>query len=239
MATSSVLSRFVQSRPLTCPSQFLQTLSPTHIEEAGQRDRLEIPELEADLYGEEAGTLIRLPTESMNGNRTVPGICAICLCPYEDGDRVSWSTKCSCQHAFHTECIIPWLAKKEEQKCPVCRQDFCRTIHVEEDVLEDPARAGDLFLDSFALALSYARAQSAMNWGENAPVRSSSMSAGGAASQTGDTSPVDVESAGQTEAAEEPQVETEEESALSAPFETQEANNDVDVEEGRISETNG
>ena len=70
-------------------------------------------------------SLLELPSGAPNGSRSVPGGCAVCLCPYEDGDQVSWSKEEACQHAFHQECIIPWLAKKEEPKCPCCRQEFC------------------------------------------------------------------------------------------------------------------
>ena len=70
-------------------------------------------------------SLLQLPSEAPNGSRVVPGGCAICLCPYEEGDLVSWSKEVACQHAFHQECIIPWLAKKDEPKCPCCRQEFC------------------------------------------------------------------------------------------------------------------
>ena len=68
---------------------------------------------------------LTLPSDAANGARCVPGGCAICLCPYENGDQVSWSKEVACQHVFHQECIVPWLAKKEEPKCPCCRQDFC------------------------------------------------------------------------------------------------------------------
>jgi hypothetical protein len=45
--------------------------------------------------------LLQLPSHAGNASRTVPGGCAICLCPYEEGDVVSWSTETACKHAFH------------------------------------------------------------------------------------------------------------------------------------------
>jgi len=78
---------------------------------------------------------LTLPPDGRNASRTVPGGCAICLCPYEPGDQVAWSGEEHCKHAFHRECIIPWLAKKEEPKCPCCRQDFC---------IVEPITAADL-----------------------------------------------------------------------------------------------
>lgn len=63
-------------------------------------------------------------TGERNGH-IVPGSCVICLCPYEVGDDVTWSTDGSrCPHAFHFDCIVTWLSKKEEPLCPCCRQDF-------------------------------------------------------------------------------------------------------------------
>jgi hypothetical protein len=67
-------------------------------------------------------SVLRLPNETVNGNRIVPGICAICLGGYEAGERVSWSPETACQHVFHTDCIAEWLSKKDEPQCPVCRQ---------------------------------------------------------------------------------------------------------------------
>ena len=66
-------------------------------------------------------------TES-ESSRLVPAACAICLCPYETGDEVTWSPRKECQHAFHSECIVPWLAKTDEPKCPCCRQDYCDPV---------------------------------------------------------------------------------------------------------------
>ena len=74
-------------------------------------------------------TTVATPSRSQdpppNANRTVPGGCAICLCAYEAGDSVSWSKEGGCLHAFHTDCIVPWLAKKTEPICPCCRRQFC------------------------------------------------------------------------------------------------------------------
>lgn len=38
-----------------------------------------------------------------NTPRRVPAACAICLCPYEQEDEVTWSPKEECLHAFHKE----------------------------------------------------------------------------------------------------------------------------------------
>jgi len=53
-----------------------------------------------DYLAEETGT-IRLPADKHNADRTVPGVCSICLCPYECGDDMTWSTgRSSCSHAL-------------------------------------------------------------------------------------------------------------------------------------------
>jgi hypothetical protein len=49
-------------------------------------------------------------------------LCAICLCPYEDGDQICWSNNKQCLHHFHAACGIAWLAKHED--CPICRAAY-------------------------------------------------------------------------------------------------------------------
>jgi len=89
--------------------------------------------------------VVQLPVDGENANRVVPGGCAICLDTFSAGDEVVWSPEASCPHAFHKDCIIPWLAKKEEPKCPCCRQTFCE---VEPVRAEASANAS---LDPFGL----------------------------------------------------------------------------------------
>ena len=70
---------------------------------------------------------LKLPPDMPNGNRRVPGGCAICLRPYDKGDQVSWSSQVAEVHAFHTGCIITWICKgnhHEHNFCPCCRKTF-------------------------------------------------------------------------------------------------------------------
>lgn len=60
----------------------------------------------------------------LNETRLVPPTCAICLIHYETGCYVSWSSNKDCTHAFHRDCILMWLLKKEEPLCPCCRREF-------------------------------------------------------------------------------------------------------------------
>ncbi|KAL7542040.1 hypothetical protein ACHAXR_011464 [Thalassiosira sp. AJA248-18] len=65
--------------------------------------------------------------------RLVSATCAICLVHYEPGCYVSWSPNKECTHAFHRDCILMWLLKKEEPLCPCCRREFVLASTLNED----------------------------------------------------------------------------------------------------------
>ena len=48
--------------------------------------------------------------------------CAICGENYRVKDVICWSKSDQCSHAFHVECIKPWLMRHHQ--CPMCRQDY-------------------------------------------------------------------------------------------------------------------
>ena len=129
----------VPFRFLSDPHQPLQTVADKDIIEKAEKYQSSIKvdeELGAVLDHENMDqSSLNLPADGPNADRSVPGGCAICLCPYEAGDSVTWSGEECCKHAFHSDCIIPWLAKKNEPKCPCCRQDYC---------VVEPVSAADL-----------------------------------------------------------------------------------------------
>lgn len=85
-----------------------------------------------DEDGESEFASVTLPAQSDSYNETVsncglrqvPNACAICLSAYEVGTSITWSPNSLCQHAFHEDCIMTWLMKKDEPLCPCCRQEF-------------------------------------------------------------------------------------------------------------------
>lgn len=56
-------------------------------------------------------------------------MCAICLCPYEEGDIRIFSKRCP--HAFHKECILEWLVKGHNE-CPCCRIEMVTKTEIKE-----------------------------------------------------------------------------------------------------------
>lgn len=56
------------------------------------------------------------------GQLSEDSTCSICLLGYDEGDKVAWSRNPTCQHAFHEECLVPWLMQHGE--CPYCRSTY-------------------------------------------------------------------------------------------------------------------
>jgi len=72
----------------------------------------------------DGGHMIHLPRGD------VSNMCAVCLCEFELGETLLWSSNESCQHCFHHDCILTWLVKIKEEEgttCPCCRQEFIST----------------------------------------------------------------------------------------------------------------
>lgn len=76
------------------------------------------------LPGEPLLTEDELNNDEVIPRREVPASCAICLDPYRVGDIVVWSSNEKCRDVFHESCIISWLTKKRNARCPCCRQQF-------------------------------------------------------------------------------------------------------------------
>lgn len=51
-------------------------------------------------------------------------VCAICLSSFQDHQLVCESNNGSCQHIFHKDCMIGWLTTKQNEGCPICRQNY-------------------------------------------------------------------------------------------------------------------
>ena len=57
------------------------------------------------------------------------GACAICLGDLDDDEAPLAAARVTCGHAFHMECLRPWLAhcarEKRSLTCPTCRTPVC------------------------------------------------------------------------------------------------------------------
>jgi len=60
----------------------------------------------------------RLPQVDTNRTSTTCTSCSICIDDFEDGETVRLLPRCG--HAFHTDCIMPWLTERQGC-CPLCK----------------------------------------------------------------------------------------------------------------------
>lgn len=68
---------------------------------------------------EDPGLSFRTQRRLGNFTTTTCTSCSICLDDYEVGEKLRLLPKCG--HAFHTECILPWL-KDRQGCCPICKK---------------------------------------------------------------------------------------------------------------------
>ncbi|KAI8540842.1 hypothetical protein RHMOL_Rhmol08G0016200 [Rhododendron molle] len=64
--------------------------------------------------------------------------CAVCVSEFEDNERLRLLPKCD--HAFHPECIDPWLAS--HSTCPICRANLSQGIESTQSKEECMSRPG-------------------------------------------------------------------------------------------------
>ena len=85
-------------------------------------------------YGDEDSLLVEIPSPGLHlrlganekpPTRLVSGMCTICLCTFDVGSDVVWSSNELCEHVFHANCVEKWLMRQREGPlCPCCRRDF-------------------------------------------------------------------------------------------------------------------
>eukprot|EP00873_Tetraselmis_striata_P037621 jgi/Tetstr1/457885/TSEL_044404.t1 len=90
----------------------------------------------------------RLPTSSIKLSELEPDaggeepMCTICLCEYEEGEKVTWLP---CSHSYHTECVTSWL--KSSLTCPICKDNVKRSLLKTLSMYRELHRGGGLPAD--------------------------------------------------------------------------------------------
>eukprot|EP00533_Pseudo-nitzschia_delicatissima_P014454 CAMPEP_0197261704 /NCGR_PEP_ID=MMETSP1432-20130617/107_1 /TAXON_ID=44447 /ORGANISM="Pseudo-nitzschia delicatissima, Strain UNC1205" /LENGTH=358 /DNA_ID=CAMNT_0042725985 /DNA_START=51 /DNA_END=1127 /DNA_ORIENTATION=- len=75
------------------------------------------------------------PTRKRIFTTTMSTQCSICIDDFEEGEKIRLLPRCG--HAFHTDCILPWLTERQGC-CPCCKADvICREVEDNEEAKED------------------------------------------------------------------------------------------------------
>ncbi|KAL3931167.1 MAG: hypothetical protein SGARI_004273 [Bacillariaceae sp.] len=61
---------------------------------------------------------------------TISTTCAICIDSFEHGENIRLLPRCG--HAYHTECILPWLTTREAC-CPFCKTMVLKSHDISDD----------------------------------------------------------------------------------------------------------
>jgi len=75
----------------------------------------------------------------------IKGMCVICFEDYKIGDAIVWSENVQCNHVYHLDCMVEYLAQNSKREkhgandivdsnnpCPTCRRTYCAVT--KEDV---------------------------------------------------------------------------------------------------------
>jgi hypothetical protein len=86
-----------------------------------------IPIAGAEYHGEVCGN-----------DREVPNGCAICLCAFDEADKITWSSNASCNHVFHHDCIVDWFMASGRKALQRQRRQEARTgvVQLSDDALK-------------------------------------------------------------------------------------------------------
>jgi hypothetical protein len=76
--------------------------------------------------------------EAMGPNFTKSTICSICIDEFEPGEKLTVLPRC--RHAFHKDCIHPWLTERQGC-CPFCKTDVVASTQ-ETDSDDSPDNSG-------------------------------------------------------------------------------------------------
>ena len=84
--------------------------------------------------------VVRPPAELVS-SKTTCTMCSICIDDFERGERLTFLPRC--QHAFHRDCIHPWLTGRQGC-CPLCKTNVREEFdHMETDSDENNPDANE------------------------------------------------------------------------------------------------
>jgi Ring finger domain len=88
---------------------------------------------------------VRLTASATQYVRTTCTVCSICIDDFVRGESLTMLPRC--QHAFHKDCILPWLTERSAS-CPLCKTNVLESDDVTNlEINEDDSHASDTSSD--------------------------------------------------------------------------------------------